>query len=279
MRFRAERAALVPEAKGRAWGVLMKVASGYAAALCSEPSVVDHVAEPVVVTLLDGDRVSAVCYNVPAAAMSSGSGKIRPDKGTAASEDAIVRRWVTSLTLIAAMTFAAQAQETRPDPWEPVRFLIGKWEGTASGEPGTGTVERSYEFILGDRFIQERNTSTYPPQGKNKDGEVHHHLGFISYDRARKALMLRQFHEEGFVNLYKLNPDLSSTSRLVFESESFENFDNSWRARETYEILSDSEFVETFELAPPGQDFQVYSRNHFRRVEYHTSRPAAELGS
>ncbi len=49
-------------------------------------------------------------------------------------------------------------------------------------------------------------------------------------------------------------------SSLLFESESFENFSNSWRARETYEFISPDEFVETFELAAPGQDYEVYSR-------------------
>ena len=46
--------------------------------------------------------------------------------------------------------------------------------------------------------------------------------------------MLRQFHEEGFVNLYALNPVASTPTRLVFESVSFENFTmNGRRARPT----------------------------------------------
>jgi len=127
-------------------------------------------------------------------------------------------------------------------------------------------VTRSYEFILRDKFIQEKNTTTYPPQEQNKAGEVHHHLGFLSYDSERKTLMLRQFHEESFVKLYALNQTASGPDLLVFESESFENFDNSWKAKETYEIISDEEFIEIFELAPPGEAFEVYSRNHFKRV-------------
>ena len=95
---------------------------------------------------------------------------------------------------------------------------------------------------------------------------MHHHLGFISYDRKRTTLMLRQFHEEGFVNLYALNQTASSPALLIFESEHFENFDNSWKAKETYEIISNNEFIETFELAPPGKAFEVYSRNHFKRA-------------
>lgn len=160
----------------------------------------------------------------------------------------------------------AHAEDKQPDPWQPVRFMVGGWEGTVSGESGTGTVARRYEFILHDKFIQEQNTSTYPPQEGNKAGEVHHHVSFISYDHERKSLMLRQFHEEGFVNLYALNQSVSSPTLLVFESERFENFDNSWKARETYQIISNDEFIELFELAPPGKAFGVYSRNHFKRM-------------
>jgi hypothetical protein len=62
------RATLLPEANSRAYGVLMKIESEDAAALYSEQSVADYVAEPVVVTLPGEDaQVAAVCYNLPAA--------------------------------------------------------------------------------------------------------------------------------------------------------------------------------------------------------------------
>ena len=173
----------------------------------------------------------------------------------------------TSVLLIVLAAIATiQAADEKPDPWQPVRFLVGRWHGTTSGQPGTGTVERTYEFILHGHFIEEHNTSTYPPQENNKTGEVHHHLGIISYDQQRKTLMMRQFHEESFVNLYALNQAASKPKLLVFESEHFENFDNSWKGKETYEIISGDEFIETFELAPPGKPFEIYSRNHFKRA-------------
>jgi len=145
--------------------------------------------------------------------------------------------------------------------------LAGEWQGTAEGQSGTGTVSRSYSFVLKDRFLYEKNVSTYPPQEANKKGEVHEHWSFFSYDRMRKALILRQFHQEGFVNRYILNGKESSKGKLVFDSENFENFDNRWKARETYEILSPDEFIETFELAAPDKPFKVYSKSHFRRVK------------
>lgn len=152
------------------------------------------------------------------------------------------------------------------DPWKPLRRLTGSWEGHSEGEPGRGTATRTYAFVLNDGYLHERNVSTYPPQDANPTGEVHEHWSFFSYDRERKTLVFRQFHQEGFVNQYKVNTEMSGPDRVVFESEGFENFDSSWRARETYVFSSDDEFEETFELARPGTEFSVYSRTTFKRT-------------
>ncbi|GLH72722.1 hypothetical protein GETHLI_12240 [Geothrix limicola] len=176
-----------------------------------------------------------------------------------------LRSLVLTLGCLAGPVAFAQAPETKPDPWAPIRFMAGAWRGTASGEPGEGTAVRRYEFILQDRFLHERNTSTFPPQAKNKAGEVHEHWGFFSYDKKRKTLLFRQFHQESFVVTYAFNPALSTPAKLVFDSEAFENIPSTWKARETYERISADEFTETFEVAQADKPFAIYSRNHFRR--------------
>jgi hypothetical protein len=119
--------------------------------------------------------------------------------------------------------------------------------------------------VLSDRFLQVNNTSTYPPQEKNKNGEVHHDIGMIGYDRSRKRFVFRQFHQEGFVNTY-VQEESGDAKKLVFTSEGIENIAPGWRARETYLVLSNDEFIERFELAEPGKDFSLYSEAHLRRV-------------
>jgi len=151
------------------------------------------------------------------------------------------------------------------DPWAPLRFLIGEWTGESEGEPGKGTVSRTYRFVLKDRFIHEQNVSTYPPQPKNEKGEVHEHWSLFSYDRARRTLVLRQFHQEGFVNQYALQP-AGAPGPIVFETEALENVPAGWKARETYRVVSPDEFVETFEIAADGRTFSVYSQTRFRRA-------------
>ena len=167
---------------------------------------------------------------------------------------------------LAFLPAAIHAQSVEPDPWAPVRFMAGEWKGTATGQAAEGTVVRKYEFVLGQKFLHEKNTSTYPPHAKNPKGEVHEHISFISYDKARKLLVLRQFHVEGFVNQFVFNRDASTPAKFAFDSEVFENFSNKWKARETYEVIGPDEFTETFELAPPDKPFQVYSVNRFKRA-------------
>lgn len=158
---------------------------------------------------------------------------------------------------------APAAQSGAVDKWLPLRFILGTWEGTSSGQPGNGTVRREYRLVLRDQFIEVRSTSTYLPQEKNPKGEVHEDVGYFSYDRSRKAFLLRQFHVEGFVTTYASGP--SASSGLVFTSETLENLPSSWRARETYRVTGDDTFVEVFELAEPGKEFSVYSETLLRR--------------
>ena len=157
------------------------------------------------------------------------------------------------------------AQATDPDHWAPIRFLVGSWKGAAMGNTGEGSVARQYEFVMRGRYLHERNTSTYAPQEKNPKGEVREHWSLFSYDRARKRLVLRRFHVEGFVNVYVLDAKNSSAKRLVFVSESIESFAKGWRAREIYEVIGPDEFTETFELAPPDKSFEINSVSRFTR--------------
>jgi THAP4-like, heme-binding beta-barrel domain len=169
------------------------------------------------------------------------------------------------LTLLTMPPTGGRQPAQQVDQWARVRFLLGSWEGTQAGRPGTGTVRRRYRLVLRDQFIEVRNTSTYPPQEKNPKGEVHDDIGYLSYDRARKRLVLRQFHVEGFVNQYVEEPE-SSAGKLVFVSEAIENIPPRWRARETYIVHGSDEFEEIFELAEGDKPFELYSRARLKRV-------------
>lgn len=175
------------------------------------------------------------------------------------------------LVLSFAIGSALAAEEktsaaAKPDPFLPLRAFLGTWEGDARGEPGTGQAERTYAFALNSRFIQVTSKTSYVPTEKKPKGEVHEDLGFFSYDRAAKKLMLRQFHIEGFVTLYALESASDDGRTLVFvTTAAIENIAPGWRGRETYTFTGENEFTEKFELAEPGKEFAPYSETHFKR--------------
>lgn len=96
---------------------------------------------------------------------------------------------------------------------------------------------------------------------------MHEDHGFISYDKGRKTFVLRQFHIEGFVNQFKIESISLDGKTIVFISEGIENIPTGYRAKESYQIISENEFVEIFELAEPGKEFELYSKATLRRVK------------
>ncbi len=173
-----------------------------------------------------------------------------------------------TIALVALTSSSCLAQMTKQDSiWLPLRVFIGSWEGKGGGEPGIGDYARSYQFVLNKKYIEVKNKSMYPPNKDNPNGQVHEDWGYFSYDRARRTFILRQFHIEGFVNQYKLDSISADGKKLVFVSEAIENIPPGWRAKETYEVLSEDQIRETFELAEPNKPFAVYSKVTLNRVK------------
>ena len=219
-------------------GLLIGFALSHFAAL-GQPG---HYAEIVLPGMLLGAIVGFVTQRYPRAAIAAGA-----------------------LLLAIAIPGPVLAQQPPADDLAAIAPFIGRWTGTSEGQPGKGTVERHYERALGSRFIRVRNRSTYPPQEKTPKGETHEDEGFFSYDRARKRIVLRQFHIEGFVNTYAQDAD-AKTETFSFTTEAIENIPPGYRARETYTMTGPDELEEVFELAEPGKDFTQYTRTRLKRA-------------
>lgn len=157
-----------------------------------------------------------------------------------------------------------QATETK-DPWKIFRYFLGEWKGEGEGKVGVSQVERRYNFILNDHFIQVNNRSVYEPQENNPQGEIHEDMGLFSYDKSRGMHILREFHVEGYINQYSIKIQDEEGHILEMTTEAIENIPPGWRARTIYQILNEDEFDETFELAKPGQDWTCFMTNHLRR--------------
>ena len=173
-----------------------------------------------------------------------------------------IRRIMLAVLLLPSFVIAQSGQS---DVWEPFRYFVGSWEGTGKGKRGVSRTQREYKFVLNGKFIHAQNRSVYEPQAKNPKGEIHDDWGMLSFDKSRRQFVLRQFHVEGFVSHYVHTSSSTDGKTLVFTTEQIENIPAGWRARETYRIESRDEFVEVFELAEPGKDFEVYIENRYTR--------------
>ena len=150
--------------------------------------------------------------------------------------------------------------------WEPFNFFVGGWKGSRKGEQDQSRAERKSEFLLNECFVFVQNKSIFSSQEKNPNGEIHKDWGIISYDRARETYVFRQFYIEGFVNQYLLKSIAEGGQSISFVTEEIENISPSWQAKESYRIIGPDEFVEVFEVASQGKEFEIYSENRFQRV-------------
>lgn len=150
--------------------------------------------------------------------------------------------------------------------WSPFEYFVGIWQGSGQGQPGYSHVERKYDFVLYDKFLFVQNKSSYESQEKNPKGDIHEDWGLISYNRAREIFVFRQFHIESFVNQYLLENIAEDGQAISFVTEAIENIAPGWKAKESYQIMGQDEFVEVFELAAPGKGFEIYAESRFYRV-------------
>lgn len=111
------------------------------------------------------------------------------------------------------------------------------------------------------KYIEFKNESWFEPNSNNPEGEHHIDRGFISYDKAREVVVIRQFHIEGYVIQYTLVDSLANYTTLVFESEYIENFVPGGKARWTLKKISDNQIETIFDVAFPNSDYSCMGVN------------------
>jgi hypothetical protein len=163
-------------------------------------------------------------------------------------------------------TVASFAAEPVRDGLADLRWMEGEWRGIGEGDPGTSGSERHVDSYLGNQYIRATGRSVYPKQDKNPKGEVHSQLNLWSFDRARGAIVMREFDTLGFVCTYVLDKAASAPDRWVLVGESLENVPKGWKARYVITRKSDDEYHEMLQLDPDGKGFNPYVTNRFLKV-------------
>lgn len=171
---------------------------------------------------------------------------------------------ISMLILLIPLVIAAQ-QESEKTEWDILAFFEGVWIGEGKGKYGSSSLEREYRYILGGKYLYAVNRSEFEPTEKNPAGEIHENIDYYSFDKIRKKVILRQFHNEGFVNEYVIDSLSTDNRTIIFATENIENLPEGWRARITILILNEDEFLESFDLAAPDKEFGCLIENRFHR--------------
>lgn len=146
-------------------------------------------------------------------------------------------------------------------------FLIGNWQGVETGVAGNGIGFRTYRYELGANYIFIENQSTFPKSETKPLGEVHRDKGIFSYNSNTSKVVLREFHVEGFVNIYELDTIQSTEEKFVFVTREIENNPGNWKAKLILTKNSEKQFTEEFLIAMDGENFKPFLKNTWTLIQ------------
>ena len=154
------------------------------------------------------------------------------------------------LIALLAVTFCQSpaSKVPDPDPWGALRPLVGNWEGKVEGMFMQAEVEKSWEFVLEDKFLQGHARLAHDSRS------VDENIGMLSWDRERECFVLRRFSSKGSV--IQFVGKVQNDGSLVMESEAWENgFPYEMRAKLTLTFVSKDEIHVTHYLASGDEPF------------------------
>lgn len=153
------------------------------------------------------------------------------------------------------------------NPFKKFEFLIGSWQGVEAGVAGDGIGFRTYKYTLNNQYILSDNISTFPVTEKKPRGEVHRDFGIFSFNSNTQEIILREFHIEGFANIHVLDSLQSTNNKFVFITREIENNPGNWIARIIIEKISETEFMEYFDIAMDGKNYTPFLQNNWKKTE------------
>ena len=148
-------------------------------------------------------------------------------------------------------------------PLDPLRFLVGSWQGEGGGQPAQGSGSASFKLDLDGRVLVRRNHSEYPATA-GKPAITHDDLMIIYPEPGTKRLEAVYFDNEGHVIEYVVEVSRDG-QRVVLSSEPEPS---SPTFRLTYVSVDENTVDVTFEIAPPGSPggFRPYVSGRIRRT-------------
>lgn len=159
------------------------------------------------------------------------------------------------LPLLLAAPLAAQA--SAPDPFAPLRFLLGTWAGEGGGRPGQASGEATFSLELGGHALVRRSWAE-TPAAPGRTASRHEDL--LTVYPGAGGLRALYVDNEGHVIHYVVT---AVSDGAVFLSEPGPGP----RFRFTYRRAGADTVALAFDIAPPGKPeaFATYLQATTRR--------------
>jgi hypothetical protein len=164
------------------------------------------------------------------------------------------------LALAVMGSLGAQAPAPTPaDPFVPVKFLVGEWQGEGDGKPGQSGGAATFTFELQGKILVRRSHADYPAANGRP---ASHHEDLMTLFSEGGQLKAFYADNEGHIIRYLLT---EVAGGVAFTSEPTPGP----RFRLTYLRKSDALVTLRFEIAPPTKPdaFSTYIEAVTRKVK------------
>jgi hypothetical protein len=160
----------------------------------------------------------------------------------------MIKNCLSAVLLFASVIVCSGQQDNTWDQWN---WLIGKWQGEGSGQPGTGSGTFSFEFSLDNNILVRKSHSEYPA-AENKPEIIHDDLMIIYQDMNTGLFRAVYFDNESHTIFYTATfneKSITLTSDKIPGNPVF---------RLIYSLLDNDTVFTQFEISQDGQVFMPY---------------------
>jgi len=166
-------------------------------------------------------------------------------------QEKTVRKLLILATLLLAFTTLASAQSAPKPDWSPFNWLIGTWDGSGSGKPGSGGGSFSLLYSLDHAVLVRKNRSDYP--ATKGQPAIHHQDLMVVYSENDKW-RADYWDNERHVIHYAVAIGEGTATFVSDKSATAPTY------RLTYKRLAKGDLSIEFAIAPPGSDdFKTYT--------------------
>lgn len=156
--------------------------------------------------------------------------------------------FIIAIALFGFLSVSPAQQNTSWDKWS---WLIGKWSGEGSGQPGQGGGTFSFGPDLDGKILVRKSHSEYPATEK-RPKTIHDDLMIIYPDFSGNPVQAIYFDNEGHTINYKIE---YAEKSIILTSGKIPNVPV---FRLTYSLLNDETVNTKFEMSRDGETFTTY---------------------